>query len=293
MPARLDWRTDGADWPNREASRFVDAGGLRWHVQTMGQGPVMLLVHGMGASTHSWRDLAPLLADRFTVVAFDLPGHAFTDPARGSGMSLDGMSRSIEALLATIELVPTFAVGHSAGAAILAGMTLDRRIAPRAIVAFNGAFVPFGGVLRIFSPVAKFLASTSLAAEIVAARARDPATVARLIDGTGSRLDARGVELYVRLVRSPAHVAGALAMMASWNLDNLRSELSRLDVPTHLVVGSNDRNVPPAQADEIAACLPAGTIERLAGLGHLAHEERPDLAATVIRRCVDAVSAQQ
>ena len=83
MPARLDWTVDGADWPNRDASRFVEAGGLRWHVQVMGTGPVALLVHGMGASSHSWRDVAPLLASRFTVIIPDLPGHAFTDQAHG------------------------------------------------------------------------------------------------------------------------------------------------------------------------------------------------------------------
>ena len=69
-----DWARDGRDWPNRSASRFLLAGGLRWHVQVMGgdrapRKPVILLLHGMGASTHSWRDLAPILAGRFTVVA--------------------------------------------------------------------------------------------------------------------------------------------------------------------------------------------------------------------------------
>ena len=35
----LDWATDGADWPNRQASRFVEAAGMRWHVQVMGEAP--------------------------------------------------------------------------------------------------------------------------------------------------------------------------------------------------------------------------------------------------------------
>ena len=78
----------GEDWPQPEPpAAFVLAGGLRWHVQVMGQEggvdpaqrrPVILLLHGMGASTHSWRDLAPLLASGYTLVAPDLPGHGFT-----------------------------------------------------------------------------------------------------------------------------------------------------------------------------------------------------------------------
>ncbi|MDU3043759.1 MAG: alpha/beta hydrolase, partial [Bradyrhizobium sp.] len=62
MSDKPNWSVDGKDWPNRAASRFVDAAGLRWHVQMMGEGPVALLAHGTGAATHSWRDLAPLLA---------------------------------------------------------------------------------------------------------------------------------------------------------------------------------------------------------------------------------------
>ena len=46
MTARLVWERDGRDWPNRAWSRFVFADGLLWHVQVMGAGPVLLLLHG-------------------------------------------------------------------------------------------------------------------------------------------------------------------------------------------------------------------------------------------------------
>ena len=291
MPARLDWRIDGADWPNREASRFVGAGGLTWHVQVAGVGPVLLLVHGTGASTHSWRDLLPLLATRHTVVAPDLPGHGFTEPARGEGMSLPGMSRGIATLLDELGLAPALAVGHSAGAAIVARMTLDGLLAARAIVSLNGAFLPFAGLLRVFSPAAKFLASTSLAARFAAARARDPEAVQRLLASTGSHLDARGTELYARLTRSPGHVAGALAMMARWDLDALPHALRGLDVPVLLVVGERDGTIAPAQADRVQSLLPRARIERLTGLGHLAHEEEPARVAPLIESFFASASA--
>ncbi len=282
MPASLDWQRDGADWPNRSASRFVDAGGLRWHVQTMGQGPVLLLLHGTGASTHSWRDLLPLLANDFTVLAPDLPGHGFTPIARGDGMSLPGMGGLVAELLAALQVEARFAVGHSAGAAILARMAFDRCIAPRALVSLNGAFLPFTGALRVFSPVAKFLASTSLAARIAATRARDPAAVRRLLASTGSTIGGAGTALWARLVRSPAHVAGALAMMAAWDLDAMPHELRALAVPMLLVVGGNDRTVPPEQADRVASLMQKARVVRLPGLGHLAHEEQPGLVAATI-----------
>lgn len=66
MSDPLAWDRDGRDWPNRAASRFVEVGGIHWHVQQLGQGPVLLLLHGTGAATHSWRDIAP--RDRKSVV---------------------------------------------------------------------------------------------------------------------------------------------------------------------------------------------------------------------------------
>ena len=100
MADQLNFETDGRDWPHRQASRFVEAGGLKWHVQIMGAGPPLLLVHGTGASTHSWRDLMPLLAERYRVVAPDLPGHGFTQmPASSEGLSLPGMAAGVASLL--------------------------------------------------------------------------------------------------------------------------------------------------------------------------------------------------
>ena len=159
MGTKLSWSVDGSDWPNREASRFVDAAGYRWHVQVMGEGPVALLAHGTGAATHSWRALMPLLAKHFTVVAPDMPGHGFTETPPSRRLSLVSMARDIALLCKALGLMPQLAVGHSAGGAILGGMSLDRLIAPKLIVSLNGAFLPFGGVAAlILSPLAMTLA---------------------------------------------------------------------------------------------------------------------------------------
>jgi pimeloyl-ACP methyl ester carboxylesterase len=137
-----DWNTDGRDWPNRAASRFVTAGRLRWHVQQQGQGPVLLLVHGTGASTHSWRELLPLLAADFTVVAPDLPGHGFTECPAPERLSLPGMAEAVRALLTTLGVAPAVVVGHSAGAAVLARLCIDGQLAPRCFVSAASATRP-------------------------------------------------------------------------------------------------------------------------------------------------------
>ena len=161
--APLDWHRDGSDWPHRERSRFVDAGGLHWHVQHW-EGPVpgaprLLLLHGTGASTHSWRGLAPLLARHAEVLAVDLPGHAFTSPPSADGLTLPGMAALLGSLLPAAGFQPDAVVGHSAGAAIAVRMALDDLLPGLArIVAINGAFLPFGGpAAPVVSPLTRSL----------------------------------------------------------------------------------------------------------------------------------------
>jgi magnesium chelatase accessory protein len=256
---------------------------LRWHVQQMGTGPVLLLLHGTGASTHSWRALAPFLAETFTVVAPDLPGHAFTDTPPRDELTLRGMAREVGELLHVLALDPVVVVGHSAGAAIMVRMTLDGIIAPHALVSLNGALMPLRGlVTQFFSPLAKLLVLNPAVPHFFAWRASDRSAVERLIGNTGSTIDAAGIELYRRLVSSPSHVAAALAMMANWDLDPLVRDLSKLKAPLLLLVGGADRAVPSDEAFRVRELLPSASIEYLRGVGHLAHEEQPLEIAQII-----------
>jgi magnesium chelatase accessory protein len=279
----LSWDRDGLDWPNRETSRFVHAAGLRWHVQQMGTGSVLLLLHGTGASTHSWRALAPLLAEKFTVVVPDLPGHAFTETPPGDGLSLHGMAREVGELLRALALDPVMVVGHSAGAAIMIRMTLDGIISPRALVSLNGALQPFRSfATQFFSPLAKLLVLNPFVPHAFAWRASNQSTIERLVGTTGSAIDAAGIEFYRRLVSSPTHVAAALAMMANWDLDQLDRDLPILEAPLLLVAGGEDRAISSDQAFRVRKRLRAATVAYLRGLGHLAHEEQPQQIARLI-----------
>lgn len=278
----LDWASDGADWPNREASRFVSAAGMIWHVQVMGSGPPLLLLHGTGASTHSWRDVMPRLAPHFTVVAPDLPGHAFSVPAAPDSLSLPGMAAAVAALLRSLGLAPVRAAGHSAGAAVLVRMAVERLIAPADLVSFNGAFFPVGGVAgQFFSPLARAFANATLVQKLFAAMA-DRKAVERLLRDTGSSIDAEGITLYQRLFSNEAHVAGALGMMAAWDLHWVPQDLRNLPLPLALVSAGNDRTIPPARAEEAARLARQPHLISLPGLGHLAHEEDPATAAAII-----------
>jgi len=284
MSRKPDWAREGATWPNREASRFIAAGGVLWHVQIMGMGPPLLLIHGAGAATHSWRDVAPLLARDFTVIAPDLPGHGFTSTPSGDGLSLPGMARALRALLEALEMRPDFAVAHSAGAGIALHMRLQGWIGEGGIVSLNGALRPYGGSAgQVFSILSKVLFLNPFTIELFARRARRPGAVARLIENTGSKIDEAGLALYSLLIGATGHIEGTLGMMAHWDLKPLLARVPHLTGPVTLVAAAGDRAVPPSVAGDAQTLIPESLLVKLPALGHLAHEEAPEVIVNIIR----------
>lgn len=262
----------------------MEAGGVIWHIQQFGQGPLLLLVHGTAASTHSWRGLAPLLASRHSVLSLDLPGHAFSGLLPRQAMSIANVANSIGALLRKLEVSPDLAIGHSAGAAILVRMCRDGAIAPRyGVVSLNGALLPFEGFPgRLFMPLAKMLTASPLAASLFSWRASSLTAVERVISGTGSKIDPVGLEFYARLFRNPSHLSAALSMMANWNLDGTVDDIARLSLPVLQVACGGDLAVPAEAAFQVQCRAPRLEIKYIRHLGHLAHEEQPEVIADII-----------
>lgn len=289
----------GPGWPNREASRFVETPGLRWHVQVLGgahgpAAPVALLLHGTGAATHSWRDVAPLLAALgFRVVAPDLPGHGFTTrPPADGRLSLAGMSADVGALVRALDVVPSLVVGHSAGAAVALRMaldTLDGRldmgVLPRAIVGINAALVPPPYVYAWYvAPWVNAIARSGPIARVAAAAASS-GVIGSVLSSTGSRLSDHQVALYQAMFRSSERCNAVLTMMSNWDLPSLVRELPRVPVPLTLVGGAADQWVDCGDTERLAASMPHVSSVRIPGAGHLVHEEQP---AQVVALIADA-----
>lgn len=209
-----------------------------------GDAPLCLLIHGTGAATHSWRDVMPMLARDWRVIAFDLPGHGFTRAKRAQPVSLPAMSQSIGALLDTLGEVPDLIVGHSAGAAIALEIVAQRGW-ECPVVGLNPALLPFPGLAaRLFPSLAKMLFTNPFVARIFARMARYPGEVGRFLGkSTGSRIDRAGIEYYRRLLSHAGHCDGAIRMMASWQLDAFKQRLPQVAVPVLLVHGAKDKQL--------------------------------------------------
>ncbi len=279
----LDWNREGLIWPHREASSFVTVGKARWHVQRMGSGPPLLLLHGTGASVHSWRGLMPLLARDYSVIAPDLPRHAFTTGHDPQAMSLPTMAAEVAALLEALDVKPAAIIGHSAGSALALQLALAHGYSGP-IVGLSAALRPFPGPLaQIYPAIAKALFVNPLVPRLFSGTIDWAGGAKRFLwNSTRSRIDPVGFECYRTLFKNAQHAGGGLAMMANWDLPSLRARMGEVRNPVLLVHGAKDPAIPLEWARDAAGWLAQARLEVLPGLGHLAHEEAPGKAAAQI-----------
>lgn len=279
----MDPRGLPAAWPFRSQSRRLAFGPHDWWVAELGPpgAPAILLLHGLGASGHSFRRTAPGLSASFRLIIPDLPGQGCTRCGAPDRLTLKRMSADLWSLCDTLNVAPRGIVGHSAGAAIALQMALLRPV-PR-VVGLNAAIGKFEGPAGpLFSVLAQGLAAMPFVPRAVASYMGTEARVRGLLGETGSKVDDETVAMYLKLVRDPDHVAGALGMMARWNLDDLLARLPDLSSEVLLIAARNDRTVPPRVSEAAMPRLPHGRLIKVDG-GHIVHEERADGLADTIR----------
>lgn len=272
------------DWPGRQVSQILPCRPHLWHVQMEGEGPDVLLLHGAGASTHSWAPLIEYLANGHRVIALDLPGHGWTRSPRGRAR-LGDVADDIANLCAQEGWVPDLIIGHSAGGAVSLELARQGRLNPQHLVIVNGALENFRGAQGWLFPImAKALALNPFTGFLISQGGRSMQQVRSILSSAGTELDDVGLSHYARLIQRRAHVDGTLAMMAQWSLDDLNRALPLITTPTLFIHGENDGAVAIRIAERAAARMPCAKLVRLKGVGHLAHEEVPDKVAEEIAR---------
>ncbi len=271
------------DWPFKAQSSLISTGRHRFWVADTGPKdvPTLLLLHGTGASNHSFRRTVPGLSETYRVITPDLPGHGLSARGFSGRLGLDAMAQDLWSLCDTLGVQPQAIVGHSAGAAIGLRMA-ELRPVPQ-VIGLNAALGEFDGAAAFLFPIiAKGLATLPFASSAITTVFGRPGTVERILTGTGSPLDTQGRAQYLRLVRDPDHITGALGMMADWKLQGLLTRLPQTQTHVTLIASEGDRAVPPRVSIDAAKRIPGAKLHLLPKLGHLAHEETEDGLSALI-----------
>jgi pyruvate dehydrogenase E2 component (dihydrolipoamide acetyltransferase) len=247
------------------ASREIEVAGRRLRYLDLGEGegvPVMM-VHGFGGDLNAWMFTQPVLAEGRRVISFDLPGHggATKEVGRGDGESL---ADAIEGMAASLGIEQVHLVGHSMGGAIAAVLASRRPdlVASLSLIAsaglgpeINGPFIE--GFVRV--------ARRREAVENLNLLVHNPALISRMMDEEVlryKRLD--GVtEALTRIAE--AWFAGGRQVL------DLRGPVAELRMPVQLIWGREDRIIPVAHAEALAARFPVHILDQA---GHLPHMEK-------------------
>ena len=278
MTSQTAWSAAADFWPRADTSRFVRVGNIDFHVQVSGSGEEVLLLHGAGASAHSFSGLAARLSERHRVIAADLPGQGFTTLLPLEAVGLTPFARYLRDLMAALDAEPRWIIGHSAGAALAAEYALTADSPPKGILCINAAFNPFGSLAApLFSKTARWFARSAWLPRALASPALRWRATGSMLADTGSAVDPLMSRCYDTLLSNPDHIAGTLRMMAGWDLPPLLASLSSLQMPVWLAAAEGDRTIPPDRSTSVVNDLPHARSVRIPDLGHLAHEENPDI----------------
>ena len=264
------------------SERSLEVAGGRLRYLAGGDGPPIVLIHGLGGSATNWCELAPLLAPRHRLVIPNLPGHAGSDPISGL-TELGVFADRIAAVMEHEQAAPAGVVGHSLGGLVAVRLALKRPDAVSALVLAGSAGLSTGRrLVREVLTAATILRPGRLAGRYRSLVSRSP-WLRRLVFGFVSVADPLGltdsaVEGF--LAGQVLHTDTASAWRAL-RAEDPREELERLHCPVLVLWGTEDAQLPLDDAFEYARRLRA-PLRVIAGCGHLLIGERPAACAHAI-----------
>ncbi len=250
---------------------FADIDGNTFHYTSLGEGPPVVFVHGLGGSGHVWHGVVRAMAQHHHCVTIDLRGHGRSQ-GRGK-LSVEGWAKDVHRLMAALELPAVTLVGHSLGSLIAQELA---RTEPDAV----DQLVLVGGI-SYFGPATAD--AYRQRADAVEADGMDALVDAWLEGAVSPRSHALqpgmvGLLRDLFLRNDPQHYAKACRALA----DAPRIDREGIGQPTLIVAGAHDRSTPLAMAEELKASIPVSRIKVLPGVGHWMPLEDPDTVAAAI-----------
>ena len=263
------------------AESFVTIGGQQVHVEHDGSGEPVVLIHGFGGSSYSWRHLVPTLATRYEVVAPDLNGFGWTErPSEPEAYTLEGQPALVLGVLDALGIASAHVVGHSYGGGLALWLAARHPERVRSLVLVDSTLPTYSVARR--KRVARFRPFVSLALRSVLLRhsfvrrglmrsVADPELVTEEL-----------VEAYAERLRVEGAVDAYQGLTAPVSGPQPRVDLAEIRQPTLVVWGADDRLLDARVGEEAARMIPAARFLLLARCGHLPMEEQPEELARAV-----------
>jgi len=270
-------------------SRFLEIEGVRLHIRDEGEGPAIVLLHGVLASLHTWDGWTDDLTDRYRVIRIDIPPFGLSDPLPDGDYHGPAMTRVLHAVLDQLKVESAVFVGNSLGgyyAAYFAAHAPDR-VRALALISPAAYPQPLPWMLRLgATPV------IGKGFEIAMPRITVQWALQRLY-AKPERIEAATVERYFELNRAPNLRAAAREVMRQMVAHSDREPvwIRRIEQPTLLLWGEADHWVPPYQAERWQADLVDSRFILYPDAGHVPMEEIPARTVADFRAFLAAITS--
>jgi pimeloyl-ACP methyl ester carboxylesterase len=263
-------------WRNLPENRRLELEGQRVHVEVAGEGPPLLLLHGFGGSSWSWREVIPELSRIRTVVALDLNGFGWTERPREPGSySLVGQESLVLKVADRLGFEQFDLMGHSYGGAIAIFLAARHPERVRRLVLVDSARPSYAQERRrrIFAlrTLARWYVKTVGVTKQVVRRGLqgafydDSKVTEDLVQGYLERLRVEGLEEAFFGLTAPQTVGR-----------DPEVSFEQVQAKTLVLWGEEDRLISPAFGEKLASKLLEARFEKLPACGHNPMEECPD-----------------
>ncbi|NRG17454.1 alpha/beta fold hydrolase [Rhizobiales bacterium] len=237
--------------------------------ETRGDAPeTLILLHGIGAGAEMFSPQLDGLSDRFTVIAWNMPGYGGT-PLDGE-MTFEGLSDALLALIDHLGIEKANLLGHSIGGMIAQEFYARHPERVRSLI-LSGTTSAFGSRDGEFQK--KFVSDRLAPLDAGKTIPELAASFVPHLVGSASLPSAIDIARVAMSRLSPETYREVIRCLATFDR---REELSRISVPTLLIAGEEDTNAPLKSMKRIAEQIEGARFEALAGIGHLAPLEAPD-----------------
>jgi pimeloyl-ACP methyl ester carboxylesterase len=272
------------------ADRFVTVDGVDVRYQTWGQPgpdkPTALLIHGFANSLQSFRRVAPLLADRYYVVAYDMPGYGLSGKPAPFDYRNASQAAFASRLIRELGLKNVVVGGHSLGGAIALRVAVeDPEVA--GLVVMNPGIVTTG-----VPPIAKYLVFPfpRLQAKLFGDPEFRSSFLKRSFVDPSIVTDQVVADLS-RTSQTEGYMRGMTHLMGQYQDADEIPLLAKVTVPSLIVWGAQDRGKPAGEFEQLHSLLPAADTVYVESSGHYVQEEAPEETAAGMKALADRIMA--